>query len=107
MKEFVDAGKVKYLGVSDADADTIRRAHAVHPISALQDEYSIFAHDGEMLFPVLEELRIGFVAYSPLARGFLSGAVKSRDQTTPATTGSASPGGSRRTTTPTSPSSIS
>ncbi|MEV6971814.1 aldo/keto reductase [Hamadaea sp. NPDC051192] len=79
MKEFVDAGKVKYLGVSNADADTIRRAHAVHPISALQDEYSIFAHDGEALFPVLEELGIGFVAYSPLARGFLSGAVKSRD----------------------------
>ncbi|MGW0436803.1 aldo/keto reductase [Micromonospora sp. NPDC003197] len=79
MKEFVDAGKVKYLGLSNTNADAIRRAHAVHPISALQHEYSIFAHDSEPLFPVLEELGIGFVAYSPLARGFLSGAVTSRD----------------------------
>jgi len=79
MKDFVEAGKVKYLGLSNADADTIRRAHAVHPISALQNEYSIFALDAEPLFPVLEELGIGFVAYSPLARGFLSGAVTSRE----------------------------
>ncbi|MEV6164183.1 aldo/keto reductase [Streptomyces sp. NPDC052052] len=81
MKEFVDAGKVKYLGLSNADEDIIRRAHAVHPISALQNELSLFApHDAAPLFPVLEELGIGFVAYSPLARGFLSGAVKPRDQ---------------------------
>lgn len=80
MKGFVDAGKVTYLGLSNTDADSIRRAHAVHPISALQDEYSIFAHHAEPLFPVLEELDIGFVAYSPLARGFLSGAVTSRDR---------------------------
>jgi aryl-alcohol dehydrogenase-like predicted oxidoreductase len=79
MTEFVDAGKVRFLGVSNADADTVRRAHAVHPISALQHEYSIFAREVEPLFPVLEELGIGFVAYSPLARGFLSGAVKSRE----------------------------
>ncbi|MER5757407.1 aldo/keto reductase [Streptomyces sp. NPDC002088] len=79
MKEFVDAGKVKYLGLSNTDADAIRRAHAVHPISVLQHEYSIFAHDSEQFFPILEELGIGLVAYSPLARGFLSGAVKSRD----------------------------
>jgi aryl-alcohol dehydrogenase-like predicted oxidoreductase len=80
MKEFVDAGKVRYLGVSNADEDVIRRAHAVHPISVLQDEYSIFApHDVAPLLPVLEELGIGFVAYSPLARGFLSGAAQSRD----------------------------
>ncbi|MER5619277.1 aldo/keto reductase [Streptomyces sp. NPDC002215] len=83
MKEFVDAGKVKYLGLSNADEDTIRRAHAVHPISVLQNEYSLFApHDTAPLFPVLEELGIGLVAYSPLARGFLSGAVKSRDHYT-------------------------
>ncbi|MEU4170002.1 aldo/keto reductase [Streptomyces sp. NPDC026665] len=79
MKEYVEAGKVKYLGLSNAGPDTIRRAHAVHPISVLQSEYSIFTHEVEALFPVLEELGIGFVAYSPLARGFLSGAVKSRD----------------------------
>ncbi|MFG3052543.1 aldo/keto reductase [Kitasatospora sp. NPDC048239] len=80
MKEFVDAGTVRYLGLSNADPDTVRRAHAVHPVSALQNEYSLFApHDAEPLFPVLEELGIGFVAYSPLARGFLSGAVRPRD----------------------------
>lgn len=80
MKDFVDAGKVKYLGVSNIDADSIRRAHAVYPTSVLQHEYSIFAHDVEPLLPVLEELGIGFVTYSPLARGFLSGAAKSRDR---------------------------
>jgi aryl-alcohol dehydrogenase-like predicted oxidoreductase len=80
MKEYVDAGKVKYLGLSNADEDTVRRAHAVHPISVVQEEYSIFARETELLLPVLEELGIGFVAYSPLARGFLSGGVKPRDQ---------------------------
>jgi aryl-alcohol dehydrogenase-like predicted oxidoreductase len=81
MKEFVDAGKVKYLGLSNTDPDSVRRAHAVHPISALQFEYSVFAPgDAEPFFPLLEELGIGFVAYSPLARGFLGGAVKPRDQ---------------------------
>ncbi|MFE5336575.1 aldo/keto reductase [Isoptericola sp. NPDC056573] len=80
MAEYVQAGKVKYLGLSNADEDTIRRAHAVHPISVLQNEYSIFARDTEPLFPVLDELGIGFVAYSPLARGFLSGAVKPRSE---------------------------
>ncbi|WP_454855216.1 aldo/keto reductase [Promicromonospora soli] len=80
MKESVDAGKVKYLGLSNADEDTIRRAHAVHPISVLQEEYSIFGRETEPLLPVLEELGIGLVAYSPLARGFLSGGVKPRTQ---------------------------
>ncbi|MFF3573327.1 aldo/keto reductase [Nocardia jiangxiensis] len=80
MAEFVDAGKVKYLGLSEAGPDTIRRAHAVHPITALQTEYSIFALDVETLLPVLEELGIGFVAYSPLARGFLTGAVQPVDR---------------------------
>ena len=79
MKEFVEAGKVKYLGLSESDEGAIRRAHAVHPISVLQTEYSIFASDVEPIFPVLEELGIGFVAYSPLARGFLGGPVKSRE----------------------------
>ena len=80
MKELVEAGKVTYLGLSNADEDTIRRGHAVHPISAVQSQYSIFALGVEPLFPVLEELGIGFVAYSPLARGFLSGAVPSLDE---------------------------
>ncbi|MFJ6437323.1 aldo/keto reductase [Streptomyces sp. NPDC091416] len=80
MKEFVDAGKVKYLGLSNAGEDVVRRAHAVHPISVLQHEYSLFApHDVAPVLPVLEELGIGFVAYSPLARGFLGGAVQSRE----------------------------
>jgi len=79
MKEFVDAGKVRYLGLSEADETTIRAAHAVHPLSVLQSEYSIFARGAESLFPVLEELGVGFVAYSPLARGFLSGAVAPRE----------------------------
>ncbi|MFF0817691.1 aldo/keto reductase [Rhodococcus sp. NPDC003318] len=78
MAECVDAGKVRFLGLSEVDAETIRRAHAVHPISVLQSEYSLFAHDVEPILPVLEELGIGFVAYSPLARGFLSGAVQPR-----------------------------
>lgn len=77
MKEFVDAGKVKYLGLSNTDAENIRKAHAVQPISVLQTEYSIFAHASEPLLPVVEELGIGLVAYSPLARGFLSGAARS------------------------------
>lgn len=76
MQEFVRAGKVKYLGLSNSDEDTIRRASAVAPISVQQFEYSIFARDVEQLLPVLEELGIGLVAYSPLARGFLTGAVK-------------------------------
>ncbi|MEX0158670.1 MULTISPECIES: aldo/keto reductase [unclassified Microbacterium] len=79
MKEFVDAGKVSYLGLSNTDAESIRRAHAVHPISVMQSEFSLFSRDSEVLFPVLEELGIGLVAYSPLARGFLTGAVKPRD----------------------------
>jgi aryl-alcohol dehydrogenase-like predicted oxidoreductase len=75
MKELVDAGKVRYLGLSEASPDTIRRAHAVHPISALQTEYSLWTRDPEdQILPTLRELGIGFVAYSPLGRGFLAGA---------------------------------
>lgn len=76
MAEFVDGGKVKYLGLSEATPDVIRKAHAVHPISVLQTELSILAPDAVPLFPLLEELGIGFVAYSPLARGFLTGTAK-------------------------------
>ncbi len=80
MKEFVDAGKVKYLGLSNTDEESIRRAYAVHPISVLQAQYSILDRRVEELFPVLEELNIGLVAYSPLAIGFLSGTAKPRNE---------------------------
>src|SRR5215203_225067 len=73
MKELVDAGKVRYLGLSEASPETIRRAHAVHPISALQTEYSLWTRDPEdQILPTTRELGIGFVPYSPLGRGFLS-----------------------------------
>ena len=78
MKELVEAGKVRYLGLSEAAPETIRRAHTVHPISALQTEYSLFTRDPEdEVLPTTRELAIGFVAYSPLGRGFLTGAWRS------------------------------
>ena len=80
MKELVAAGKVKYVGLSNAGEDDIRRGHAVHPISVLQAQYSIFDRKIEALFPVLDELGIGLVAFSPLARGFLTGAAKPREE---------------------------
>lgn len=77
MAELVQAGKVRYLGLSEAGAKTIRRAHAVHPISALQTEYSLWSRDPEdEILPTVRELGIGFVAYSPLGRGFLTGEIK-------------------------------
>jgi aryl-alcohol dehydrogenase-like predicted oxidoreductase len=77
MKELVEAGKVRYLGLSEAAPQTIRRAHAVHPISALQSEYSLWERDPEEeIIPTLRELGIGFVPYSPLGRGFLTGQIK-------------------------------
>jgi aryl-alcohol dehydrogenase-like predicted oxidoreductase len=80
MKELVEHGKVRYLGLSEAAPATIRRAHEVHPISALQTEYSLWTRDPEdEVLPTVRELGIGFVAYSPLGRGFLSGAIKSVD----------------------------
>jgi aryl-alcohol dehydrogenase-like predicted oxidoreductase len=80
MSELVKAGKVRYLGLSEAAAATIRRAHKVHPISALQTEYSLWTRDPEdEILPTVRELGIGFVAYSPLGRGFLSGTFKSPD----------------------------
>ena len=78
MKELVDAGKVRYLGLSEAGPETIRRAHEVHPISALQTEYSLWTRDPEEgILDTTRELGIGFVAYSPLGRGFLTGAITS------------------------------
>jgi aryl-alcohol dehydrogenase-like predicted oxidoreductase len=78
MAELVREGKVRYLGLSEAAPDTIRRAHAVHPISALQTEYSLWSRDSEdEVLPTVRELGIGFVAYSPLGRGFLSGRFQS------------------------------
>ena len=80
MSELVEAGKVRYLGLSEAAPETIRRAHAVHPVSALQSEYSLFTRDVEdEVLPTLRELGIGLVAYSPLGRGFLTGAWKSME----------------------------
>lgn len=76
MKTYVDAGKVKYLGLSNTTPENVRRAHAVHPISVVQTSYSLFDRTSEAFFPVLEDLGIGLVAYRPLARGFLTGTVK-------------------------------
>ena len=80
MAELVRAGKVRYLGLSEAAPATIRRAHAVHPITALQTEYSLWTRDPEAeILPTFRELGIGFVAYSPLGRGFLTGRFRKRD----------------------------
>jgi aryl-alcohol dehydrogenase-like predicted oxidoreductase len=80
MKELVEAGKVRHLGLSEASPETIRRANAVHPITALQTEYSLWTRDPEdRILPTVRELGIGFVAYSPLGRGFLSGRFQSPD----------------------------
>ncbi|GAA4003103.1 aldo/keto reductase [Sphingomonas humi] len=80
MAELVAAGKVRHLGLSEAAPDTIRRAHAVHPITALQTEYSLWTRDVEAeILPTCRDLGIGFVPYSPLGRGFLTGQIKSPD----------------------------
>ncbi|CAA9322013.1 MAG: Oxidoreductase, aldo/keto reductase family [uncultured Nocardioidaceae bacterium] len=81
MGDAVSAGKVRYLGISEAAPDTIRRAHATAPLSAVQTEYSLFSRDVEDdgVLDVVRELGIGFVAYSPLGRGFLSGAIRGTD----------------------------
>jgi aryl-alcohol dehydrogenase-like predicted oxidoreductase len=81
MGELVAAGKVRHLGLSEASAETIRRAHAVHPIAAVQTEYSLWTrHVEEEILPTLRELGIGLVAYSPLGRGFLSGRFSSPEE---------------------------
>jgi aryl-alcohol dehydrogenase-like predicted oxidoreductase len=79
MAELVREGKVRFLGLSEAGPETIRRAHAIHPITALQSEYSLWERDVEAdILPLCRELRIGFVPYSPLGRGFLTGQFRSR-----------------------------
>jgi aryl-alcohol dehydrogenase-like predicted oxidoreductase len=80
VKELIAEGKVRHLGLSEAGAETIRRAHAIQPVTALQSEYSLWTRDPESTaLPVCRELGIGFVAYSPLGRGFLTGAIRSID----------------------------
>jgi aryl-alcohol dehydrogenase-like predicted oxidoreductase len=84
MAELVAVGKVRYLGLSEAAPETVRRAHAVHPISALQTEYSLFErHPEAEILPTVRELGIGFVPYSPLGRGFLTGSFTSLDDLDP------------------------
>jgi aryl-alcohol dehydrogenase-like predicted oxidoreductase len=84
MADLVKAGKVRYIGLSEAEAQTITRANNVHPISALQTEYSLWTRDVEKdILPTVQQLNIGFVAYSPLGRGFLSGAIRSRSDLKP------------------------
>jgi aryl-alcohol dehydrogenase-like predicted oxidoreductase len=78
LADYVQQGKIRHIGLSEASADTIRRAHAVHPITAVQSEYSLWTRDPEAeVLPALRELGIGFVPYSPLGRGFLTGAIRS------------------------------
>lgn len=80
LSDLVAAGKIRHIGLSEVGAQTIRRAHAVHPITAVQSEYSLWTRDPEdAVLPVLRELGIGFVAYSPLGRGFLTGAIRSTE----------------------------
>lgn len=84
MAELVRAGKVRHLGLSEASPETVRRAHRVHPIAALQTEYSLFSREPERdILPTLRELGIGFVAYSPLGRGLLTGAFKQKGDLQP------------------------
>ncbi len=84
MATLVDAGKVRFLGLSEAGPETVRRAHDVHPISAVQTEYSLWSRDVEdEILPTLRELGIGLVAYSPLGRGFLTGQITSPDDLAP------------------------
>jgi len=81
MARLVEQGKVRYLGLSEAGIETIRRAHAVHPMTALQTEYSLWSRDAEeSILPTCRELGIGFLAYSPLGRGFLTGRIDSLDR---------------------------
>jgi aryl-alcohol dehydrogenase-like predicted oxidoreductase len=80
LAELVVEGKIRHIGLSEAGAETIRRAHAVHPITALQSEYSLWTREPEAeILPLVRELGIGFVAYSPLGRGFLTGTIRSTD----------------------------
>ncbi len=81
VKDLIQEGKVKYFGLSEAGAETIRKAHAVQPVSALQSEYSLWTRNPELeIIPTLEELGIGFVPFSPLGKGFLTGAINDQSQ---------------------------
>jgi aryl-alcohol dehydrogenase-like predicted oxidoreductase len=80
LTDLVQEGKILHIGLSEVSAETIRRAHAVHPITAVQTEYSLLFRDAEELFPTLEELGIGFVPYAPFARGFLTGRFTTADE---------------------------
>ena len=80
VSDLIREGKVLHFGMSEVGADTLQRAHAVQPVTALQTEYSLFARDAEVLFPTLRDLGIGFVPYSPLGRGFLTGHAKPADE---------------------------
>ena len=76
MADLVKSGKVRYIGLSEVGPSTIRRAHAIHPLTAVQSEYSLWTRDIEKVLPTVRELRIGLVAYSPIGRGFLSGKIR-------------------------------
>ena len=90
MARLVEQGKVRYIGLSEAGARTLRRAHAMHPIAALQTEYSLWTRDVEAeILPACRELGIGFVAYAPLGRGFLTGTITSTRRARGRTTGGA------------------
>lgn len=81
LAELVSEGKIRHIGLSEVGVDTIRRAHTVHPVTAVQSEYSLWTRDQEpAILPLLRELGIGFVAYSPLGRGFLTGTVRSTEE---------------------------
>ena len=100
MAQLVSEGKVRFLGLSEAAPQTVRRAHAVHPIAALQTEYSLWSREpAEAVLPTLRELGIGFVAYSPLGRGFLTGRIRSIDDLEPGDYRRTSPGCWRKVTT--------
>ncbi len=106
MAELVVEGKVRHLGLSEASAATIRRAHAVHPITALQSEWSLFNREPEeTVLPTLRELGIGFVPFSPLGRGFLTGEIKTPDDFAPDDCDAGTRGSRARTSNATSPSS--
>ena len=84
MADLVHAGKVRHIGLCEANAETIARAHRIHPISALQSEYSLWSRDVEReVLPTIRQLGIGFVAYSPIGRGFLTGAIRARSDLQP------------------------
>ena len=107
LRELIDEGKILGYGLSEAATSTIRRAHAVHPVSAIQTEYSLWSREPEVeLLPVLRELGIGFVPYSPLGRGFLTGSIRSLDQLDETDFRRNNPVSRTRTSRPTSVSSI-